>query len=292
MAKAGEIRAGGLNFRETGILPLGSLPWGAHICLFYETEQDLIDANAGFFRAGLAGNEFCLWALPENVGRDQAMAGLRDALEGFDDHLAAGAVELIPGDDWYQEDEAFDVQRSLANAQVKLDGALARGFGGMRASGYAFWMNSKPWGTFRHYEEELSEWLSGKPMIGLCTYKLDASWATDLVNVARVHHFSIVLRRGKWEFFETPESAAVRRDNDPPHGGAIETPSSPFPGHDRLSPRERVTLTQIVNGASNKEAARALGISPRTVEFHRANIMRKLDARNVVELVGIVFGTG
>jgi DNA-binding CsgD family transcriptional regulator len=57
-----------------------------------------------------------------------------------------------------------------------------------------------------------------------------------------------------------------------------------------LTPRERAALAQIVKGASNKEAARVLGISPRTVEFHRTNILRKLNARNVVELVGIVLG--
>jgi PAS domain S-box-containing protein len=61
---------------------------------------------------------------------------------------------------------------------------------------------------------------------------------------------------------------------------------------ERLSPRERATLVQIGNGASNKEAARALGISPRTVEFHRANIMRKLGAGNLAELVAIMLSTG
>ena len=40
-----------------------------------------------------------------------------------------------------------------------------------------------------------------------------------------------------------------------------------------------------MTGASSKEAARSLGISPRTVEFHRANIMQKLGARNMVDLV-------
>jgi hypothetical protein len=49
MAKAGEVRVGGgFSLRHTGIPPLDLLPWGAHICLFYETEQDLIDANAAF----------------------------------------------------------------------------------------------------------------------------------------------------------------------------------------------------------------------------------------------------
>jgi DNA-binding CsgD family transcriptional regulator len=52
-----------------------------------------------------------------------------------------------------------------------------------------------------------------------------------------------------------------------------------------LTPRERVVLAQIVKGASSKDAARTLGISPRTVEFHRANILEKLGAKNTAELV-------
>ncbi len=66
--------------------------------------------------------------------------------------------------------------------------------------------------------------------------------------------------------------------------------SKPFPGHAQLTPRERVALSQIVRGASSKEAARMLGISPRTVEFHRANVMRKLGARNTADLVRKVLG--
>jgi DNA-binding CsgD family transcriptional regulator len=47
-------------------------------------------------------------------------------------------------------------------------------------------------------------------------------------------------------------------------------------------------LAQIVRGASNKEAGRILAVSPRTIEFHRANIMRKLRAKDIVDLVKIV----
>ncbi len=43
------------------------------------------------------------------------------------------------------------------------------------------------------------------------------------------------------------------------------------------------------HGASNKEAGRTLGISPRTIEVHRARIMEKLDARNTADLARIVF---
>jgi len=61
-----------------------------------------------------------------------------------------------------------------------------------------------------------------------------------------------------------------------------------FAGHHLLTPREREVLAQIAGGASNKEAGRRLGISPRTIEVHRARIMEKLDARNAADLVRIV----
>jgi FixJ family two-component response regulator len=62
-----------------------------------------------------------------------------------------------------------------------------------------------------------------------------------------------------------------------------------FPGREPLTRRERDVLAQIAAGASSKEAGRALGISPRTIEVHRARIMEKLGAKNAADLVRIVF---
>jgi two-component system, LuxR family, response regulator FixJ len=60
----------------------------------------------------------------------------------------------------------------------------------------------------------------------------------------------------------------------------------------RLTSREWEVLEKIALGESNKEIAHALGLSSRTVEGYRANILRKAGVRSTTELVRRVFGGG
>ena len=105
------------------------------------------------------------------------------------------------------------------------------------------------------------------------------------------------IRNGALDFIEKPFEAAQvvarvcqaintwsRRDADGDCGL--------FPGCERLTPREHEVLVRITGGASNKEAGRELGISPRTVEVHRARIMEKLGAKKAAALVRMVLGAG
>jgi FixJ family two-component response regulator len=59
-----------------------------------------------------------------------------------------------------------------------------------------------------------------------------------------------------------------------------------------LSPREREVLDQLAEGNSNKVIAQVLEISPRTVEIHRASMMRKLGARHAAEAVRLRLEAG
>lgn len=104
------------------------------------------------------------------------------------------------------------------------------------------------------------------------------------------------IKSGAFDFIEKPFDAetvvqrvkdaiaAAERRKDRADGSIGEV----FPGSDLLTPREREVLHQIAAGASNKEAGRSLGISPRTIEVHRARIMEKLGAKNAADLVRIV----
>jgi two-component system response regulator FixJ len=59
-----------------------------------------------------------------------------------------------------------------------------------------------------------------------------------------------------------------------------------------LTPREREVLEQLVIGRPNKAIARELGISPRTVEIHRARVMEKMQAESLSQLVRMAFVAG
>lgn len=56
------------------------------------------------------------------------------------------------------------------------------------------------------------------------------------------------------------------------------------PARDVLTPRQREVLQLVAEGHSVKEIASLLGISPKTVEFHKAQIMDQLDLRTTAEL--------
>jgi two-component system, LuxR family, response regulator FixJ len=59
-----------------------------------------------------------------------------------------------------------------------------------------------------------------------------------------------------------------------------------------LTPRERDVLEGLAKGLPNKTIAYDLGISPRTVEVHRANVMTKLEVRSLSDALRIAFAAG
>lgn len=59
-----------------------------------------------------------------------------------------------------------------------------------------------------------------------------------------------------------------------------------------LSPREREVLAGLIAGHANKEIARQLGISPRTVEIYRAKLMEKCEVGSLAEALHIAFIAG
>ena len=82
--------------------------------------------------------------------------------------------------------------------------------------------------------------------------------------------------------FFTPKAAEMVLNGFRKRNAAPEAPQE---YRNRLTPREREIVQLLAEGKSSKEVAAALGISVKTAETHRANIMRKLEIHSVSELV-------
>lgn len=100
------------------------------------------------------------------------------------------------------------------------------------------------------------------------------------------------MKEGAVDFLEKPfgdevflaavRSALARQERNSHHGAQVAEIQSRF---DALSERERQVLDGLVEGKANKVIAYDLGISPRTVEIYRANVMAKMQAKSLSELV-------
>ena len=87
---------------------------------------------------------------------------------------------------------------------------------------------------------------------------------------------------GDEAFLATVRQALLRQEKSSHHGAQAVQVQARFEG---LSERERQVLDGLVAGKANKVIAYDLGISPRTVEIYRANVMAKMQAKSLSELV-------
>jgi RNA polymerase sigma factor (sigma-70 family) len=100
------------------------------------------------------------------------------------------------------------------------------------------------------------------------------------------------LKNGAFDFLEKPVDEAMLLDVlrnalrvDRERRSAATQRSTSDQRRERLTEREREILKLLTVGHSNREIAAQLGISPRTVEVHKARIMEKLECRSLAELI-------
>jgi len=192
------------ELRKTGISVVGDRAWGAHLCLFYDTKEDLLEMVVPYFKAGFESDEYCVWVIPDILTQEEAYTALRQILSSLGRDPDDRSFEIHSGHDLYLADGHFDRDRVKATWNEKLAYALAEGYQGMRVVGDAFWLDQSAWRDFYEYEMELSQSLAGRPMSVLCAYPLAVTGATDILDVARAHQCAVAKRNQGWEVVETP----------------------------------------------------------------------------------------
>lgn len=123
--------------------------------------------------------------------------------------------------------------------------------------------------------------LSGDISPGMTQRALEAGAKAFILKVdAIVHLAEAVQMAGDHRFYLTPQAHESLQLQKP--AKAVRRPANALPD---LTGRERETIQLLAEGKSNKEVAAILGISVKTVETHRATIMRKLKLARLSDIV-------
>ena len=189
----------GGNLRKSGIEVLGNVPWGTHLCQFYQTKKDLTDILIPYFKSGLENNEFCFWVTSKPLDIEEAKDALRKAIPDIDVYLEKGQIEIVPYTPGYANKGVFDSKQVINGWITKLDQVLSSGYDGLRAAGATSWMKKEDWDDFVAYEKKADASIGKRPMISLCPYFLEMCSAADIIDIAFNHQSALIKREGKWE---------------------------------------------------------------------------------------------
>jgi PAS domain-containing protein len=190
------------TLRKFGVDFVGDVPWGTHLCQFYETKKDLISILTPYFTEGLRNNEFCMWVTSPPLEVEEAKAALEKAVPELKEYIRKGQVEVLPHTEWYLLDGEFDMGRVLQSWVEKEKTAIDRGYEGLRLSGNMYWVGSRLWRSFADYEAAVNNVITSHRMLALCTYSLEKCTGMDVVDVLKNHVGALIIKDKEWHLVE------------------------------------------------------------------------------------------
>lgn len=190
--------AGKAVLRNSGSALLGALPWGTHICQFYESKADLLDILVPYFAAGLKNDEFCLWITCAPLTPAAAENALSRAVPGLAEYKRRGQIEIVPHQQWYASEGSFNVDAVLRQSVRKEEWALANGYAGLRASGNAPLPDDATLRAILDYEQAIDNVVGSRRALVICSYPLGRCALPNLIEVLDTHEFAIIKSRGGW----------------------------------------------------------------------------------------------
>jgi PAS domain S-box-containing protein len=213
--------------RKFGLELVGNVPWGTHLCQFYETKEDLVNVLVPYFSEGLRNNEFCMWITSPPLEAEEAKQALKKSVPELDQYIQKGQIEILPYTEWYLLGGSFNSDRVLRDWVKKEKAALDSGFDGLRLTGNTFWLERNGWKAFTEYEEEVNNVIGKHRMIAVCTYCLGKCNANEVIDVVKNHQFALIKRSGKWERIESAETKKVRQAEEDLRSAALFPEQNP-----------------------------------------------------------------
>jgi hypothetical protein len=175
------------------------MPWGSHVCQFYNRKEDLVKMLVPYFKQGLEKNEACVW-LVGDLTVEEARNALAAVVPGLEQYLAKGQMQIRHYTELYTNPNGtVKPADQLSDQFAEMESTVrAKGFEGLRASGSVSWIkNEESMSRFMDYETKVHCAIQGSRMMAVCTYPARAAAlhrSRELIH----NHGKIYVKRGEW----------------------------------------------------------------------------------------------
>ncbi|MUV14510.1 MEDS domain-containing protein [Noviluteimonas gilva] len=175
------------------------LPWGSHVCQFYDSKQDQLDMLVPYFKQGLERNEACAW-LVGDLTIDEARHALSVAVPDLADYIARGQMQIVHYSEFYTDPNGTVKAPEQLSYQFAAMGssAKAEGYAGLRASGSVSWVKDpESMSRFMAYETRVNVAIQNARIMAVCTYPAKAAALCGCRELIH-NHGNIFVKRGEW----------------------------------------------------------------------------------------------
>jgi hypothetical protein len=175
------------------------LPWGSHVCQFYEHKEDLVKMLVPYFKQGLEKNDAGVW-LVGDLTVEEARNALAVVVPKLERYLATGQMQIRHYTDLYTNlNGTVKPVDTLCDQFAEMGSTVtAKGFKGLRASGSVSWIvNEESMSRFMDYETKVHCAIQDSRMMAVCTYPASAAAlhrSRELIH----NHGRIYVKRGEW----------------------------------------------------------------------------------------------
>jgi hypothetical protein len=175
------------------------MPWGSHVCQFFNDKEDLVKMLVPYFKEGLEKNDACVW-LVADLTVEEATNALAAAVPGLVRYMAEGQMQIRHYTDLYTNpDGTVKPADTLCDQFAEMGSTVrARGFRGLRASGSVSWVHDEDaMSRFMDYETKVHCAIQDSRIMAVCTYPARAAAlhrSRELIH----NHGKIFVKRGEW----------------------------------------------------------------------------------------------
>jgi hypothetical protein len=179
-----------------GFRGVDAVPYGVHVCHFYPSRQELLDALIPYFQAGLRNDESCIWVAADPLPA-QDICSVIAKYEDLEAGLASRQLEIMDAADWYGQ--TLDPNRTVARWLAREEQALARGHKGLRITGNTSFVGRCEWDRLVEYENMLHRAVQGRRIVACCSYRHATCEPVYMLDVVRAHNAMLDLSENSWQ---------------------------------------------------------------------------------------------